>query len=106
MNIKFFLKINWFFIDFNGFLDALEEYLSTAASLAPRNAPRKKEFDRAIREFQLMVKDVIQGDMATARKLSEIVDKHTLARLDGRIKQLHAVQMTDHMTEILRRTSQ
>lgn len=91
--------------EFENFMDALEEYLITASKLAPRNAPRRKEFRGAIREFQRMVNNVIKGDMATARRLAEVVDVHTLRRLDERIKQLRAVELTREMTDVLRRTS-
>lgn len=90
---------------FEQFLDALEEYLRTGAKLAPRNAPRGPEFSKAIREFQRLVKNVIDGDIATARRLGQVVDVHTLNRLDERIKQLRAVELTQEMTEVLRRTS-
>jgi hypothetical protein len=90
---------------FEQFLDALEEYLKTGATLAPRNAPRGPEFRGAIREFQTIVNNLINGDIATARRLGQVVDVHTLRRLDERIQQLRAVELTREMTEVLRRTS-
>lgn len=90
---------------FEQFLDALEEYLKTGARLAPRNAPRGPEFSRGIREFQRLVNNVIRGDIATARRLGQIVDVHTLRRLDERIQDLRAVELTKEMTQLLRRTS-
>jgi hypothetical protein len=90
---------------FDQFLDVLEEYLKTGATLAPRNAPRGPEFRGAIREFQNLVNNLINGDIATARRLGQVVDVHTLRRLDERIQQLRAVELTREMTEVLRRTS-
>ena len=48
---------------------------------------------------------VINGDIATARRLGQVVDVHTLRRLDERIRQLRAVELTREMTDVLRRTS-
>ena len=90
---------------FEQFLDALEEYLKTSARLAPRNIPRGPDFRGALREFQIMVKNVINGDIATARRLRQVVDVHTLRRLDERVRQLRAVELTREMTEVLKRTS-
>ena len=91
--------------EFDKFMNGLEEYLITASRLAPRNAPRGKDFQGAIKEFQKMVRNIIKGDMATARRLREVVDIHTLRRLDERIKQLRGVELTREMTNVLRRTS-
>lgn len=90
---------------FEQFLDALTEYLRTGAELAPRNAPRGREVAAAIREFQIQIRNVINSDIATARKLSAVVDVHTLRRLDDRIRELRAVELTREMTKALRRTS-
>jgi hypothetical protein len=90
---------------FEQFLDALQDYLKTGATLAPRNAPRELEFRNAIREFQVLVRNLVNGDIATARRLGRIVDVHTLRRLDERLQQLRAVELTREMTEVLRRTS-
>jgi hypothetical protein len=91
--------------EFEQFLDALQDYLKTGATLAPRNAPRGPEFRNAIREFQVLVNNLVRGDIATARRLGRIVDVHTLRRLDERLQQLRAVELTREMTEVLRRTS-
>ena len=87
------------------FLDALEEFLRTASELAPRNAPRARELKAAVREFQKVVENLIEGDIATARRLSAVVDVHTLKRLDERTKAMRATQMTRHMTTAIRRAS-
>lgn len=91
--------------DFERFLDVLEDYLKTASRLAPRNAPRGPVFRGPFRELQILIDNLIKGDIATARRLGHVVDDQSLRRLDERIRQFRAIEMTREMTQALRRIS-
>ena len=84
-------------------MDALEEYLTVTSKLVPKNAP--KGFGKPVREFQKSVNNLINGDMKTARKLHEIVDEHTIHRLDSKVKDLCIGDIVSSMTEIMRKLS-
>jgi len=89
--------------EFIEFMDALEEYLKVTSKLVPKNAP--KGFEKPVKEFQKSVNNLINGDMKTARKLHEVVDEHTIHRLDSRVEDLCITKIVRSMTEIMRKLS-
>jgi len=89
--------------EFIEFIDALEDYLKVTSKLLPKNAP--KGFEKPVGIFQKSINNLINGDMKTARNLHEIVDEHTLHRLDSKIEDLCITEIVSSMTEVMRKLS-
>lgn len=88
---------------FHVLMNAMEDYLSLASKLLPRNA--QPGYEEPVKELQKIIKGIIDVDMKNARKISYVVDEHSLRRLDEKIDQLRAVEMTRAMTKTLRKSS-
>jgi len=89
--------------EFIEFMDALEDYLRVTSKLVPKNAP--KGFGKPVTEFQKSITNLINGDMKTARKLHEVVDEHTIHRLDSKVEDLRIAEIVRSMTVIMRKLS-
>lgn len=86
-------------------LQTLEEFLITARDLAPENVPENGELDGVIEELQLMIDSAIDNDIERVKDMADVADDHSLRRLDERITEMRATELTREMQKVIEETS-